>query len=311
MGLPVWLRDIKYLVFSGGGVRGLAFLGAFSVLEKEFQREYHTRLLSQIQGCAGSSAGAFLALLACLDLSSGAMKEKCFLIDGYTILRNMNIFQLSQEWGLNNKSDFHQLIRETLRESTGDPDITFGKLFSHTGKKLVVTASCMNDGTLHYLSHETTPDLPVYIGVTASMCIPLLFSPTRIGDQIFVDGGFLENLPLCAFPVNESIGFLLSRSLPPSIDGFSDYLTRILFTSVNALERYQIESLSSEEKQRIVRINTGSQSSFQFAMDLETKDSMCKLGALSMYLFLDPELLVQYFKNVALETLLSMVTPNK
>jgi NTE family protein len=54
-----WVSKLKYrnLVFKGGGVRGIAYMGAMEVLEQ-------LDLLSNIERIAGSSAMALAALLA-------------------------------------------------------------------------------------------------------------------------------------------------------------------------------------------------------------------------------------------------------
>jgi NTE family protein len=49
----------KNLVLEGGGVRGLAYAGAFSVLEKK-------GILQQIENVAGSSAGSIAGMLVCV-----------------------------------------------------------------------------------------------------------------------------------------------------------------------------------------------------------------------------------------------------
>ena len=54
--------NYKNLVFSGGGILGIAYLGALDYL-------YKTHLIHPIEKVAGTSAGAITACLSCFNLS--------------------------------------------------------------------------------------------------------------------------------------------------------------------------------------------------------------------------------------------------
>jgi len=53
----------KYLVFEGGGVRGVAYGGVFEVLE-------YAQITPQIEAVAGTSAGAIAATMMSLNYSA-------------------------------------------------------------------------------------------------------------------------------------------------------------------------------------------------------------------------------------------------
>lgn len=56
----------KNLVFKGGGVKGIAYVGALKALE-------NAGILPEITGFAGTSAGAITAALASCKISSDAL----------------------------------------------------------------------------------------------------------------------------------------------------------------------------------------------------------------------------------------------
>ena len=58
----------KNLVFEGGGVKGIAYVGALEVLEKE-------QILGNIKRVAGTSAGAMVAVLIGLGYSAEELKD--------------------------------------------------------------------------------------------------------------------------------------------------------------------------------------------------------------------------------------------
>ena len=58
----------RNLVFEGGGVRGIAYVGALEVLDKE-------GILKDIKRVAGTSAGAMVAVLVGLRYTADELKE--------------------------------------------------------------------------------------------------------------------------------------------------------------------------------------------------------------------------------------------
>jgi len=62
------VRQIKNLVFEGGGVLGIAYLGALDYL-------FHNGIMQNIQRVGGTSAGAITACLTSLNLSFEELKK--------------------------------------------------------------------------------------------------------------------------------------------------------------------------------------------------------------------------------------------
>src|SRR5271166_6526508 len=61
--------DYKYLVFSGGGMRGLSFAGAVSSLEKKGLE------LNKLKGIGGVSAGSIIASLLAIGYTPDELNE--------------------------------------------------------------------------------------------------------------------------------------------------------------------------------------------------------------------------------------------
>jgi NTE family protein len=284
-----WIFDsVEHLVFSGGGVRGLAFVGAYAVLLEEF-RQHGLDLYERIHTYCGSSAGALMATMGVLHCTPKQMADDCMKLDGVQLLRNMDLFSLFQEWGMHNKSDIVEFVRHVLQTYAHNPDITFRQLSQQTGgKRLIVSAARVNDSTVHYFSDATVPDLEVWRAVAASMSIPFIFSPNRIGDDVFVDGGLLANLPLDPVPLDKTLAFLLTRQLPHRIHNFRDYITRCIYMAMDCLERNQVESIPHGLRNRIVRINTGTTSSIDFRITEKHKQHLIHMGAMAVHHLFHP-----------------------
>src|SRR3954468_3719062 len=67
-GYRVEARPYRNLVLEGGGIRGIAYTGAFEVLE-----QHH--LLDSVRNIAGTSVGAVAGSLLCAGYSAKEIKE--------------------------------------------------------------------------------------------------------------------------------------------------------------------------------------------------------------------------------------------
>jgi NTE family protein len=74
--------------------------------------------------------------------------------------------------------------------------------FARNGRPpLKIVSANLSRRSLQLFSPERTPNVPVADAVAASICLPIIFAPWRIGDAAFVDGGIVSNLP--AWPFDE------------------------------------------------------------------------------------------------------------
>ena len=103
----------RNLVFEGGGVKGIAYVGALEVLDKE-------GILKDIKRVAGTSAGALVAVLIGLGYSAKELKDilwsinfQNFLDSSWGVIRNTKRFIEDYGWY---KGEFprHQPHRQRL-----------------------------------------------------------------------------------------------------------------------------------------------------------------------------------------------------
>ncbi|XP_078578096.1 uncharacterized protein LOC144863011 isoform X2 [Branchiostoma floridae x Branchiostoma japonicum] len=196
------------LVIEGGGARGVAYIGALTVLES-------AGILQNIKRVAGVSAGAitatFVALgLSCADVAEEATVDmsKILISGGYlrTLIKPVNLYR---RYGWETGDGFYKYFGSILEKFTwrgdqpGNPDITFKQLYKMRGIELCIVVTNLDQQTEEYCHVKTTPDLPIRKAVRMSMSIPGLFQPVVTdyhGDKDFyVDGGVVCNYPLHCF----------------------------------------------------------------------------------------------------------------
>lgn len=155
------------LVLSGGGVRGVAHIGAIKALEE------HGIYPSHI---AGTSAGAIVGALYAV---------------GHTWEDILDFFKTTQIFSINNyarsKPGFVDTEKFYERLKFYLPEDNFASLKT----PLYVTATNLLDGTLKVFHHGE-----LIKPILASAAVPGLFAPVLFKNGYYVDGGTLNNFPV-------------------------------------------------------------------------------------------------------------------
>jgi len=187
----------KYLVFEGGGVKGLAYTKIPKVL-KEFG------ILHNINKVAGSSVGSIIALLIALKYDSEEIIE---------IMKNLNLAEFkdtrpSYTWkmynlvfkcGIYSGQLFENWIKEHIYYITGSYETTFKELYEYSEIELVITGTSLATKSTQFFSYKTTPDMEIWQACRISVAIPCFFTPVKIDNDLYVDGGLLYNYPIWIF----------------------------------------------------------------------------------------------------------------
>ncbi len=213
----------RNLVFEGGGVKGIAYVGAMRVLEKE-------GVLNNITRVGGTSAGAINAVLYASGYSN---KETLSILEGldfndfkddsWGVLRDMN--RLKEEYGWYRGDFFREWIGDLLKKKTGSSNITFKALYEHTGIELYVYASNISTNFGEVYSPEHTPRLRVVDAVRRSMSIPLFFRAVRDDrEDVFVDGGVINNYPVKLFDREKYLSDSKLKRIPKYYEEENNFL---------------------------------------------------------------------------------------
>lgn len=171
------------LVIGSGGVKCAAALGLQDALRREGIG------LDMVVGCSG---GSLYAALAALGFSLEAAQEATLKLwtREATSKRNRRallqmlfpkLFGFSAEWGLRDDA----LVMERFRQGYGN------RTFADTQIPLYVTATDFATGEQVVLSSGSIAE-----AVRASIAIPFIFKPMRVGDRLLVDGFLSDPLPV-------------------------------------------------------------------------------------------------------------------
>lgn len=200
----------KNLVFEGGGVKGIAYVGALDILEQK-------GILSSIIRVGGASAGAIQAVLLALGYNLDEIKSviwdlnfKNFLDDSWGLVRDSA--RLIEHYGWYKGDFFRNWIGQLIKTQTGNSESTFADLESKNDnrafKSLYLMGTNLSTGFSEVFSAEHTPWMCVADAVRISMSIPLFFAAKRSSrGDVYVDGGMLDNYPVKLFDRQKYSGY--------------------------------------------------------------------------------------------------------
>jgi predicted acylesterase/phospholipase RssA len=259
-----WLLSVRYLVFSGGGARGLAFFGCLKALKEVFLL-LGKNLLEEMQGFGGSSIGALVALACVTLLDSDEIHKWAVQMNSEMqgLLAKMDPSNFIQgRLGLVRNTVLNKNVEKLIRMRFNRPDITFRELYEITHKTLHIPTSNISTGKLEIYNPEHTPDAFVGRIVVTSMAMPGVFFPTKMNGHLYVDGGLYDNFPLKMFPADAVLGFRLrTKTQIDETPSLLEYFFRTFSSAMDYHEDEMLYRLPQPYHERVITVEIPSSSS--------------------------------------------------
>jgi NTE family protein len=288
-------------VFSGGGIKGLAFAGAVKAAEEAGYTEW--------KNLGGTSAGAIAAMALAIGYNADGLKE-LFSYDFSKIDDRGGPFGLGVvgnyfDHGLVRGTALEQWIQSLLERAPdkvgGQPPQRFGDLkrtLKVVGTDLVHERMVVfPDDADKYLDKDGvpyTPDtFPITTAVRISAGYPGFFPPIPLTDAAtktpgaLVDGGITSSFPVFLFddphPQWPTWAFRLFGGSPPEqppnhpIKGLFwpiDMIKDVIDTAINALDTEELKTFGD----RVIAIPTGKVATLDFALSQDQRDFLYKSG---------------------------------
>lgn len=294
-------------VFEGGGCRGAAHVGAY---------EAAIGCGVNFSEVAGTSAGSIVAVLVGAGASPEYLRETVAYLKFSSLLSDPR-GQIATPW-------YARFAGSMLRGSKR----TLGKIFQHGSahssariqewvddrlaellphvprpvkfKDLVlptwVVATDLSGRRAKIWSARHTPEENVAFAVRCSCSIPLFFEPVEAGNDLYVDGGMLSNLPAFVFADDRKDPLALGgRVLGFRLDGDTEnhpkwsigvYINRLIDTAISgatSIQRSILENVS------IISIPTGNVPSTDFDISKENVEFLLKSGRTAVRNFIREE----------------------
>lgn len=322
----------KNLVFEGGGVKGIAYVGSLEVLQNK-------GVLQNIERVGGTSAGAIFALLVGLGYKIDEVKEelgklsmKDFMDDDIGAIRDLYRL-IFNEHGWFKGDNFMNWLEKIIDKKTGNKNSTFKDIKSNPEFREMFFQG--TNLSTHYVEtfsslNKDCEDMLLKDAVRISMSIPLFFKSVKRNECYYVDGGVLSNYPVRLFDDKkyvsndthystptyykeigntyvynkETLGFRLdsknqidiftgiSKPKNHKIESFFDYTWNLVATFMESQESMH---LNGPDKDRTIYIDSLNVSAVDFDIDWETKENLINSGKLGTEMYLK-----KYDENIKL-----------
>jgi len=260
----------KVLVLSGGGIKGLDYIGVFKALEE-------LKYLDNLNIFAGSSVGALMLALLTIGYNPDEMYEfiKKFNLDK---IKSIDIVNFLKCFGLDDGIKIEHVLKRLIKAKGYNEEITLLELYKLTKKKLIFTTVCINTLDVIYLSHENYQDLQLYKAIRMSISIPWFYTPVEYKNKLYIDGGCVDNYPIQLFKdkLEEVLGIYLidTKDYVEVIDNLETYTWRIIQCFMRG---FTFNSKKGFENDTI-EIDVGSINIINYEIDNNKKKEIYKIG---------------------------------
>lgn len=249
----------RSIALGGGGIRGFLLLGALKAVE---ERQGNLNFPDGIYGC---SVGAVIATGIAFGLSFKQAEEVCIkyvntsgFLPSY---RHATILAFTQKKGLFTQDLMEELFL-TIFDSMG-VDLR-GKMISDTPQKLYLLASNITTQRPTLL----TGNIPLLAAMKASCCLPFIFHPQVIHNQLYIDGGVYAENMYDAVPKGTlviDIAHIRRAIFPSTLESISVFdMIRTLWAGLRSVRIhadavnlnidgiYLLDELKDEDKKRMI-----------------------------------------------------------
>ncbi len=264
------------LIMKGGGIKGLAYVGALEILDPYFDFNWYV----------GTSAGAVSAVLLASGYRTEELKE-ILLAKNFGDFKDAGflkkIYNLFTKQGLYEAETFRSWLNDLIVTKLESPTIV--ALQDLPQRVTIYATRKYKEALVFYSQDPETKTMDAVYAARCSMAIPFVFTPEKhMGLNVF-DGGAQNNYPARIFrqgnPNLDFIGLYLGPEhyqRPKKTNIFKELLSIWTETvDYTALEKY---------RDKTVIIDTGPISTLQFSLNPEEKEFLLESGRLAAKKFL-------------------------
>lgn len=216
------------LVIGAGGLKCAASLGLWKVLRREGIP------VDLAVGCSGGSVFAALMALGYEPAEVEQLLYKVWTKENLSRYRYRSLLQVilprvfgfDETFGLLDDRAFMAPLRELLGERT----------FADTRIPLYLVATDLQRREKVILCEG-----PILDAIRASIAIPIIFQPWKVGERWLVDGGLFDPLPIDV-AIREGVELIIGMGFEEKVNAKSSSLLSLLFQIIGTFENNLLQS---------------------------------------------------------------------
>ena len=267
-------------------MNGVAMLGALQHLQD-------SNSLCFIERVIGTSIGAIIGYLWCIGYSPIELMVFLCQKQHQEILKELSLTR----WDMVHCVEGHRgaisymLIHDLLEKFSLDKIstlLTMQQLKDKFQKELVVCTYNRTQHRTEFLDYKKYPDLPCLTALRMSSALPFIFDPCYFNDNLYVDGGFVENIPLSPVEEDEKAIILYFHHplspLPKKIElAFMENMADLFITLIHQFEHLLLENFRRKQNKsppisRLISIPVAIETTLHFNLNKSDMFDMFSIG---------------------------------
>jgi len=278
-------RLFHTLIFSGGAMKGIAYIGALKALE-ELQTE--KTICIDAKRVYAVSIGSMFAFLYCLGYTHFELEEE-ILSKEFNDLKNIKFDTFLKRYGLDTGKQIVSWIETLVLKKGFSKDLSFNDLWTQRGIDLHIFATNLNKYKQVDFNYHSHPNMKIIKAIRMSIGIPLIFGVEKYKGDIYIDGGIINNYPIKE--LNEDMETLLGfkmvtigefddHVIDNKINDITSYFSNLM--SCYIIQKEKSTTLSNEYRKHTVSIETQHiTNGLDYEMTFEQKRDLIEAGYIS------------------------------
>jgi NTE family protein len=226
-------RTIKKIIFSGGGVKGISYIGVIKCLD---ELRNSGDVIFDINEVCCVSIGSFVGLLYVLGYTYTELYDEIMSVN-INDMKDFKIKNFVTKYGLDNGKTFTRWIERLIIKRGFSKDITLKQIWNKLGVNFRIVVANINKYKLEIFDYRTNPNLKVTKAIRMSTSIPFVFCAEKYNGCIYVDGGILNNYPIEMYSDNldnvlgcklMTRGEIEGDTNIESIDSLDSYISQVM-----------------------------------------------------------------------------------
>jgi NTE family protein len=269
------MGKIDTLVLSGGGVKGIAYVGVFKKLRE---------LKVEIKEICSVSVGSMMGLLYVLGYNYEELVSE-IKMQNMDTLRDINIGNFLNKYGIDTGKNIIKWIEGLLEGKGYSKDITFIELYNNTRIKYRVLATNLNKYETVIFDYINCPNMKITRAIRMSIGIPFVFTVQKYNGDVLVDGAIVNNYPIDLY--GDKLESVLGMNVVTSIEnGMKGKINQVIgdisgyiFNVMNCFLLHRSKLLLDEYKMRTLSVTIDKViSTMSFNITDEEKQMLLECG---------------------------------